>query len=356
MLHRILYLPEYAKDIRTTGIRDGMLKQYHKANEHKDSIIQKKGRKVGLLSALETIICSSVCIDFLVPLYLVYRILILRTLMASQFVAILNGCNQLQLKLETVTEEIGVFFQNGELIERYRRIEFQKNKIESQTHRENLTGHLNFQKLELKNVLFYYPVGDFALKNIDLTIQKGEKIAIVGQNGSGKTTLIKLLLRFYDCQRGGIYFNGVPIQNISVDEYRQTFSTLFQDFGIYATTMEKNISMDLQTNETKASQSAARVGLEELLPRMKNTLTRELTDDGLSFSGGQLQRLALSRVLYEDHDILIMDEPTSAMDVVFEKQFYDMILHQLADKTILFVSHRLTSAVICDRILYMENG
>ena len=89
---------------------------------------------------------------------------------------------------------------------------------------------------------------------------------------------------------------------------------------------------------------------------MQTVLTREFADDGLSFSGGQLQRLALSRVLYECHDILIMDEPTSAMDVVFEKQFYDMILDQLQDKTVLFVSHRLTSAVICDRILYMENG
>lgn len=356
MLHRILYLPEYAKDIRMTGIRDSMLLLYKKTNETSDSIIHKKGRKVSRISALETILSASICIDFLVPLYLVYRILIQKTLMVSQFVAILNGCIQLQLKLEDVTREIGVFYQNGELIERYRRVEFRPNKIESQISRENAIEHQAFQKLELKKVFFHYPSGDFALKNIDLTIHKGEKIAIVGKNGSGKTTLIKLLLRFYDCHSGDIYFNGVPIQNISVNEYRRAFSTLFQDFCIYATTMEKNISMDLQVDETKASNATICVGLEELLPCMKNVLTRELTDDGLSFSGGQLQRLALSRVLYEDHDILIMDEPTSAMDVVFEKQFYDMILHQLAEKTILFVSHRLTSAVICDRILYMENG
>ncbi len=120
--------------------------------------------------------------------------------------------------------------------------------------------------------------------------------------------------------------------------------------------MEKNIAMDRQVDEARASAAAAGVGLEDLLPCMKKGLTRELYDDGLSFSGGQLQRLALSRVLYEDHDVLIMDEPTAAMDVVFEKQFYDMILHRLADKTVIFVSHRLTSAVLCDRIIYMENG
>ena len=120
--------------------------------------------------------------------------------------------------------------------------------------------------------------------------------------------------------------------------------------------MVKNVAMDERVDEEKARHAVTQVGLEEALPQMQTVLTRELADDGISFSGGQLQRLALSRVLYEDHDILIMDEPTSAMDVVFEKQFYDRILHQLKDKTILFVSHCLTSAVICDRILYMENG
>ena len=356
MLHRILYLPEYAKDIRTTGIRDGMLELYRKTNAVKDSLIRKKGGKISFLSALETILSVSVCIDFLVPLYLVFRILILKTLMASQFVAILNGCNQLQLKLETLTKEIGEFYRNGELIERYRRVEFRENKIESQTSPENTAERPAFQTLELKKVFFHYPAGGFALQSIDLTVRKGEKIAIVGPNGSGKTTLIKLLLRFYDCQSGEIRLNGEPIQSLPVHTYRQVYSTLFQDFAVYASTMEKNVAMDLLANEEKARRAVIRVGLEEQLPRMKSTLTRELSDNGISFSGGQLQRLALSRVLYEDHDVLIMDEPTSAMDVVFEKQFYDMILHQLADKTILFVSHRLTSAVICDRILYMEEG
>ncbi len=355
MLHRILYLPEYAKDLRLTGIRGGMLRLYQKTNEERDALIRKKGQKVSRLSALETILSSSFCIDFLVPLYLVVRILIRKNLMVSQFVGIVNGCNQLQLKLEDVTREIGVFYQNGRLIERYRRVEFRQNKIESRVGGEKKAKRRDFQKLELKKVNFQYPSGDFGLKDIDLTVRRGEKIAIVGQNGSGKTTLIKLLLRFYDC-RGGIYLNEIPIREIPVGEYRQTFSTLFQDFCIYAATMEKNIAMDRQADEARAGAAAADVGLEDLLPCLKKGLTRELYDDGLLFSGGQLQRLALSRVIYEDHDVLIMDEPTAAMDVVFEKQFYDMILHRLADKTVIFVSHRLTSAVLCDRIIYMENG
>lgn len=356
MLHRILYLPDFAKDIRLTGIRDGMLRLYRKANKVKDALIRRKGKKIGFVAALEIILSGAVCIDFLVPLYLVCRILIQKTLVASQFVAIVNGCNQLQLKLEDLAKEIGIFYQNGEFIQRYRRVEFRPNKIESSVGLEEESSPPAFWELALHNVSFQYPSGGFALKDINLTIHKGEKIAIVGTNGSGKTTLIKLLLRFYDCSSGEMLYNGTSVTELPINQYRHAFSTLFQDFGIYALTVAQNVAMDQQVDEERARDALSQVGMEEALPYLQTVLTRELEDNGLSFSGGQLQRLALARVLYENHDILVMDEPTSAMDVVFEKEFYDRILCQLPDKTILFVSHRLTSAVICDRILYMENG
>lgn len=356
MLHRILYLPDFAKDIRLTGIRDGMLRLYRKANKVKDALIRRKGKKIGFVAALEIILSGAVCIDFLVPLYLVCRILIQKTLVASQFVAIVNGCNQLQLKLEDLAKEIGVFYQNGEFIQRYRRVEFRPNKIESSVGLEEESSPPAFRELALHNVSFQYPSGGFALKDINLTIHKGEKIAIVGTNGSGKTTLIKLLLRFYDCSNGEMLYNGTSVTELPINQYRHAFSTLFQDFGIYALTVAQNVAMDQQVDEERARDALSQVGMEDALPYLQTVLTRELEDNGLSFSGGQLQRLALARVLYENHEILVMDEPTSAMDMVFEKEFYDRILCQLPDKTILFVSHRLTSAVICDRILYMENG
>lgn len=356
MLHRILYLPDFAKDIRLTGIRDGMLRLYRKANKVKDALIRRKGKKIGFVAALEIIFSGAVCIDFLVPLYLVCRILIQKTLVASQFVAIVNGCNQLQLKLEDLAKEIGVFYQNGEFIQRYRRVEFRPNKIENSVGLEEESSPPAFRELALHNVSFQYPSGGFALKDINLTIHKGEKIAIVGTNGSGKTTLIKLLLRFYDCSNGEMLYNGTSVTELPINQYRHAFSTLFQDFGIYALTVAQNVAMDQQVDEERARDALSQVGMEDALPYLQTVLTRELEDNGLSFSGGQLQRLALARVLYENHEILVMDEPTSAMDMVFEKEFYDRILCQLPDKTILFVSHRLTSAVICDRILYMENG
>ena len=356
MLHRILYLPEYAKDIRLTGIRDLILRHYTQVNRESDGLIRRKGGKIARFSALKTVLSSSLCIDFLVPLYLAWRILFRRSFAVSGFVTVLNGCTQLQLKLEAISEEIGTFYKNGGLIERYRQFEARPSRIETAEERDESRSVQPFETLELCGASFSYGGGGFALRDIDLTIRRGEKVAIVGPNGSGKTTLVLLLLRLYDFDRGEFRLNGVPVRSMNVNAYRRTFSTLFQDFGIYGVTVAQNVAMDAQADEPHARESLTRAGLPEAADDLGRNLTRELYEDGLSYSGGQLQRLALSRVLYEDHDVLLMDEPTSAMDIVFEKQFYNMILHELADKTVVFVSHRLSSCVLCNRIIYMENG
>lgn len=157
MLHRILYLPEYAKDIRLTRIRDWLLLLYQKANAAKNAIIQKKGKKICLFAAGETILSASVCIDFLVPLYLVYRILIQKSLLVSQFVAIVNGCGQLQFKLQAIAEEIGIFHQNGAFIERYRQVESRPSRIEQPPAPTDKPDLPPFEQLELKEVSFHYP-------------------------------------------------------------------------------------------------------------------------------------------------------------------------------------------------------
>jgi len=312
---------------------------------------------LGRLSALKTILSSAVCIDFLVPLYLVWCILFSRTLAISTFIYILNGCTQLQMKLESISEEIGTFYQNGEFIERYRHVESRESRIEVLHDTTKTDFYEDFEKLELCNICFNYGAEKFSLHNINLTIKKGEKIAIVGPNGSGKTTLVKLLLRLYDANEGEIRLNGKPIRNMPIKSYRDTFSTLFQEFGIYSMSIAKNVAMDKDINLDRVKDSLIRANFSDIAEQSNQRLDRELYEDGLSFSGGQLQRLALSRILYEDHKVLIMDEPTSAMDVVFETQFYNMILNEYGDdKTIVFVSHRLSSCVLCDKIIYMENG
>ena len=203
MLHRILYLPDFAKDIRLTGIRDGMLRLYRKANKVKDALIRRKGKKIGFVAALEIILSGAVCIDFLVPLYLVCRILIQKTLVASQFVAIVNGCNQLQLKLEDLAKEIGVFYQNGEFIQRYRRVEFRPNKIESSVGLEEESSPPAFRELALHNVSFQYPSGGFALKDINGKRKYQQAAAYILRLNTGLRTgeLLGLLNSDIDLER-----------------------------------------------------------------------------------------------------------------------------------------------------------
>ena len=356
MLHRILHLPEYAKDIRVSNIRDVLLLRFHKKIKDKIILIRKKGGKLGRLSALETILSSAICIDFLVPLYLCYRILIQNSLAASEFVAILNGCNQLQLKLSSISKNLSIFYQNGEFIERFRKVEHMESEIESEKTEPMENQHENFKYITFRNVNFHFENGEFGLKDINFTINNGQKVAIVGKNGSGKSTLIKLLLRYYDANSGSIECNGKNIKNININQYRNCFSALFQDFQIYPTALKYNIAMETNPETDKIINSLKVVGMQNSIGDLDKELTREFSESGILYSGGQLQRIGLARVIYSNHEILVLDEPNSAMDVKFEKYFYDLINQYFKDKTIIFVSHRLLSVVSCDLILYMEDG
>ena len=233
-------------------------------------------------------------------------------------------------------------------------------------------------------VFFAYPDGTPGLQGIDLAIRKGSKVAIVGRNGSGKSTLIKLLLRFYDASSGSIRQNGRDIREFAVSSYRAQFGAVFQDFNIYAASVRDNVCMGEEAEEGRLVRALGRAGWyggvkefgggccrdggkeygegcgraygEGGVPELELQLTRELDEEGVLFSGGQLQRLALARAFYKDSDIVIMDEPTAAMDVFFEREFYRTVFRQLKDKTVIFVSHRLSSVTACDTIVYMERG
>lgn len=194
------------------------------------------------------------------------------------------------------------------------------------------------------------------MSDVNLTIHKGSKIAIVGSNGSGKSTLIKLLLRFYDAASGEILQNGIDIRTYDIYSYRSQFSVAFQDFNIYATSIRNNVCMGDDMDEDRLLDALNKAGLSDSIKDLNAQLTREFDENGILFSGGLLQRLALARVFYKDSDIVIMDEPTAAMDVFFEKQFYDTIFKNLKEKTVIFISHRLSSITACDKIIFMDHG
>lgn len=353
MLRRILYLPAYAKDIRLSGIKQTVFARYRNNSLEKEKEIEKRGARIGRMAALETILSSSLFVDFAAPLYLAVRTLIFKTMTASGFVAVLNACNQIQFGLEALTFQIAVFYENGKLIERFRSVESMEPEIESDEEAKKAEA---FERLSVRNVSFRYVNHSFGMKNVSFDIKRGEKVAFVGRNGSGKTTLVKLLLRLYDCDEGEILYNGQPIKKMNVNTYRNAYSTLFQDFNLYAASVGENVAMNGNFEEEKARTALCDARMDKAAEKLNSILTNEFDSEGINFSGGQQQRLALARAFYENHDILIMDEPTAAMDISFEKEFYDMLFSRLRDKTILLISHRLASVVSCDKIFYMENG
>ncbi|MCD8325782.1 MAG: ABC transporter ATP-binding protein [Lachnospiraceae bacterium] len=215
--------------------------------------------------------------------------------------------------------------------------------------------------LELRDVSFTYPGQEKpVIFHINLTIKSGEKLALIGLNGAGKTTLVKLLCGFYQPTEGEILVNGLPLEKIERRQYYSLLSVLFQDYTILPGTVEENIASthhpEKERMERALSESDFRRVLSKLSQKEKSLLVKEVYDDAVDFSGGEKQRLLLARALYKDAKLLILDEPTAALDPIAEKEIYLRYGELGEGKTSVFISHRLSSTRFCDRIILLENG
>ena len=217
-------------------------------------------------------------------------------------------------------------------------------------------------ELKLEHVSFRYPgTKEDTIHDLDLTVRPGEKLAIVGLNGAGKTTLVKLLCGLFDPTEGRVLLNGVDVRDFNRREYYGLFSAVFQEFSILDVTVAENIAQTTENIDTKKLWDCIeKAGLTETIQKLPNGLDthvgREVYLDGVLFSGGQTQRLMLARALYKDAPVLVLDEPTAALDPIAENDIYQKYNEMTAGKTSLFISHRLASTRFCDRILYLKDG
>lgn len=219
---------------------------------------------------------------------------------------------------------------------------------------------LNF---EFKNVSFKYEGAEgYALKNLNLSFPAGQRLAVVGLNGAGKTTFIKLLLRLYDVTEGEILLNGVNIKNFRKKEYYTLFAPVFQDVEIFAFPMSENISMQSpeKTDRKRALECAVKAGLGDKIASLEAGIDTELLkivyDDGVDLSGGEKQKLALARALYKDAPVIVLDEPTAALDALAEYELYQNFNSMIGDKSAVYISHRLSSTRFCDVIAMFAAG
>lgn len=218
----------------------------------------------------------------------------------------------------------------------------------------------SIETIEFKNVTFTYPkTSAVILNNLSFKIEKGQKISIVGLNGAGKTTLVKLLCRFYHSDSGEILVNGVNIFDYEYHSYISNISAVFQDYKLFAFTLEENISGE-EKDTAKALNCAYEVGLKDKLDKLPDGLSsrysKEYDEKGIELSGGEAQKIAIARALYKDSSLVILDEPTSALDPLAEADIYKNFNEMVGDKTALYISHRMSSSVFCDKILVIDGG
>ena len=214
---------------------------------------------------------------------------------------------------------------------------------------------------EFVNVSFKYPGTEiYALKNINLKIKSGDRLAIVGANGAGKTTLVKLLLRLYNPSEGVILLGGKDIREFKYEEYAKLFSVVFQDYKLFAFSIEENIGLSESIDKGKLNDSIEKSGLRkkinELPLKEKTPLFRSYDDDGVELSGGEAQKLGIARSLYKDSKVVILDEPTAALDPIAEYEIYQHFNMLVEGRTSIYISHRLASTRFSNNIIVLDKG
>lgn len=215
--------------------------------------------------------------------------------------------------------------------------------------------------IEFRNVSFKYPrTENYVLRNVNLKFKVGEKLAVVGMNGSGKTTFIKLLCRLYDPTEGEILLNNVDIRKYDYKEYMSIFSVVFQDFKLFSFGLGQNVAASFDYDEELAKKCLEKAGFYNCLQRMKKGLEtsiyKDLDEEGVEISGGEAQKIALARALYKNAPLIILDEPTAALDPIAEYEVYSKFNEIIQNKTAIYISHRLSSCRFCDVIAVFDDG
>ncbi len=358
---RTVYLQDYAKELRLGHMFFPLLRRFDESVREALKITHHYYGIEAWLRVLRELFMSFG--TYLVSQgIIIWRYIERSAYNLSDVVTILNAATVLQKNIYSMSTNMSEFIENGLYVENIRTFFEYEPKI-----KENGNGIIpenKMHRLTLKNVSFTYegqtkPV----LKNISLDIPAGRKVAFVGHNGAGKSTLVKLIMRLYDVTEGEILLDGVNIKEYKLSDYRHRFGTVFQDFKIFAADIEENVLLHPAENENDSEIAKNAIKASGLLDKaeslekgMKTQLTREFDDEGTILSGGEFQKIAVARVFAKQSSIAILDEPSSALDPISEYEMFENMMTACKDKTVMFISHRLSSAVNADVIYLLENG
>ena len=348
----------FAKDLRVYNkFPDLLIADYHRQNAGKQETVKKYRKPLFWFDMLADYFFGSFIYQGVLILIIAYQILVAKSLPYSSFAVIVPSTWALKGFMEGLGGVIPQFKILSGHIDNIK--EFLCYKSEIRTFESSQSTPDSPELIELRDVSFGYG-SETILKNISLKIQPREKIAVVGLNGAGKSTLIKLIMRLYDPQEGEILLNNRNIKGYDIDKYYNYFSTVFQDYKVFAASAAENILTGEAGGEDAATAAARLSGFDKVLESsggdLSSQISKEFHKDGLILSGGETQKLAISRAFTGKHPILILDEPSSALDPVSEAEINQKLLSHCTDNTVIFISHRLSTTKTADRIIVIIGG
>lgn len=358
---RILYQPDYAKEIRLTPVKERLVENFSNTNKDLIQTVRTYGRKIIPCTFLQRELSENILMNGLYMAYLLHGALVRHAYTYGGFYALYAGTLRFTVGCQQFTDILAHFHNHSQYIERFRGfLEYEPKMCDAS---DAVDAPTQAQELRLEHVTFTYEgASEPTLEDVSLTIQPGEKVALVGYNGAGKTTLIKLFMRLYDVSGGNIYLGDTNIRDIKLDSYRRYFGVVFQDYQLLAATIAENVMMDEwnPADEREVVEALDKSGFTQRLQSLEQgtqtVLTREFDKKGVQLSGGEGQKVAIARVFPRNCQMVVLDEPSSALDPVSEYNVNQSMLEAAKDKTVIFISHRLSTTKIADRIIMLEKG
>jgi ATP-binding cassette, subfamily B, bacterial len=364
-VNRVIYLRKYTGEVRLTNVFDILKEVYNVAIDGIILSAKKIAKKRFITTASQEMLIFPLAFQ---GMWFISALLAVKThsISLGDFIVLSSAIVSITWMVRNFTDSLIQAFSDGNYIENLKHFLEYKPRIDE--NQEGIIPDDNVTEIEFRNVSFKYEgQKNYALENINLKMRSGTKNALVGMNGSGKSTFIKLLMRLYDPINGEILLNGINIKEYNIRAYRNLFGVAFQDFALFSETILENVLMKEIDNVDERN-----IGIEALkdsgiydkvqtLKKQENTiLTREFDNDGVELSGGEKQKIAIARAFAKNSPIVILDEPSSALDPIAEYNMYEA-MNKLCDKEkdekiSIIVSHRLSSAAMSDIIYMFEKG
>lgn len=359
-VRRTFYLVDYAKEMRLSNIHKVLYHRMHESVAQLIDIAKEYGFKLMWFSYL-----FGVLFDYIVyggtVILAAFQTLVKGTLPLGDCFVVINSISMIAWCLNDAGDTFMKLDENSQYIDNLRAFLEYKSKMPEIADAPIAKDH---QYLDIQNMSFVYEGQETpVLKNISFSVKKGEKIAIVGHNGAGKTTLVKLLMRLYDPNEGRISLDGRDIREYRLSTYRNLFGTVFQDYRLFSASVADNVLLRAaheEADRTLIEDSLKKSGIYDKiasLPRGIDTIvTKEFDKEGAVFSGGEAQKISIARIFARDPEIVILDEPSSALDPLAEDEMYRNMFAACDGKTVIFISHRLSSATMADHVYLFEKG